>query len=112
MKTNNKIDFEQRIRLGKKHLPENMWKQWENFVTISYEQITDIRNVDEVLKYLMMLNSDLTIKSISKDFWEENKDKDNIHIIEILNYIAKLHDRGIQLLEYTTQNLKIQISPD
>lgn len=108
----NKIEraYHDRLIIGKRLLPNEISKQWENFVTTCYEQQYDIEKIDIIILIIRQLESDEIIRTINKTFKELTASLGETDILTILDYIAKLHYRGIHLLEYYTQEEYIALS--
>lgn len=101
-----KTNLDYRILAGKKQIIEPKWSLWEETVRKYSEEPYYTSELDIIIKYLELLNKNISIEEISKLFIEQFPEVGDWYTSTLLSNIAKFHEKGILLFEHLRDNHK------
>lgn len=100
LKTDAITNLEYRIIAGKKQIIEPKWPIWEQFVKDNSKEPYYTHEIDIVIKYIELLNTNAKTELIGLIFTEQFPEVGDWYTSTLLSNIAKFHERGIELFEY------------
>ena len=100
LKTDALTNLDYRIMTGKKAIIEPKWPIWEEFVRNNSTEPFYTEEIDIILKYIELLNTNAKTSLIGTIFTEQFPEVGDWYTSVLLTNIAKFHERGIELFEY------------